>query len=85
MTGIRTTTTTNPNCSLRRSTEMYTMHEALAREHSRQLEHEARQRALASRLASVNRWRYLERRAHAAYRRHAQRAQRAAQVAAVAH
>ena len=68
----------------RRSTEMQTMHEALAREHMRQLEHEARQHSLSSKLASANRWHYLERRAHAAYRRHAQRAHRAAQASAVA-
>jgi hypothetical protein len=70
--------------SSRRSTEMQTMHEALAREHMRQREREARLHSLASELASANRWRFLERRAHAAYRRHAQRAHRAAQVSAVA-
>jgi hypothetical protein len=70
--------------SIRRSTTMYTMHEALAREHMRQREHEARRYKLAGQLASANRWRYLEHRAHAAYRRHAERAQRAAEVAAVA-
>jgi hypothetical protein len=68
----------------RRSTEMQTMHEALAREHMRRREQEARRHSLSSELASANRWRYLERRAHAAYRRHAQRAHRAAQVSAVA-
>jgi hypothetical protein len=67
-----------------RSTEMYSMHEALAREHMRQREHEARQHALSSRMASANRWRYLERRAHSAYQRHALRAHRAAQASAVA-
>jgi hypothetical protein len=67
-----------------RSTAMQTMHEALAREHLRQLHQEARQRALARELASARRWHFLERRAHNAYRRHAERAERAAQ-AAVAH
>jgi hypothetical protein len=67
-----------------KGTEMHTMHEALAREHMRQREREARQHSLSSELASANRWRYLERHAHAAYRRHAQRAHRAAQVSAVA-
>ena len=70
--------------SYTRSTEMQTMHEALAREHLRQLHQDARRRALVSRLASANRWRFLERRAHDAYQRHAERAERAAQ-AAVAH
>lgn len=63
---------------------MHSMHEALAREHMRQREREARQHSLASELASANRWRYLERRAHAAYQRHARRAHRAAQRSAVA-
>jgi hypothetical protein len=66
-----------------RRIEMQTMHEALAREHMRQLEHEARQHSLRSQLAAANRWRFLERRAHAAYRRHSQRAQRVAQAVAV--
>ena len=70
--------------SYSRSTEMQTMYEALAREHLRQLHEDARRRALVSQLASANRWRLLERRAHNAYRRHAERAERAAQ-AAVAH
>jgi len=66
-----------------RRIEMQTMHEALAREHMRQREHEARQHSLRSQLAAANRWRYLERRAHAAYRRHSQRAHRVAQAVAV--
>ena len=60
------------------------MHEVLAREHQRELESQARHSELARQLASARRWRSLERRAHAAYRRHAQRAQWAAQVLAVA-
>ena len=67
-----------------RSTEMQTMHEALAREHMRQLQYDARRHSLSSKLASANRWRYVERCAHAAYRHKAQRAHRAAQLTAVA-
>jgi len=67
-----------------RSTEMQTMHEALAREHLRQLHQDARHHALVSQLASARRWRVLERRAHSAYQRHAERAERVAQ-SAVAH
>jgi hypothetical protein len=67
--------------------QMYTMHEALAREHMRQRHSEAlvaqRQR-VASEMAAANRWRYLERRANAAYRRHARRAEQAAHSVAVA-
>jgi hypothetical protein len=79
----------NPTCTTTsfstnpRSTEMYTLHEALAREHLRQLHQDARRRALVGELASANRWRFLERRAHAAYQRHAQRA--AQSLSAVAH
>ncbi len=69
---------------LSRSTAMYTLHEALAREHLRQLHEDAHQRALVNQLASAKRWRARERRAHAAYRRHAQRAEYAAQSSAVA-
>ena len=57
---------------------MYTLHEALAREHLRQLHEDARQRAFVNQLAAAKRWRKLERRAHAAYRRHAHRAEYAA-------
>ena len=63
---------------------MYAMHEALAREHMRQHHRDAHQRQLVSELAAANRWRYLERRANAAYRRHARRASSAAEVLAVA-
>jgi hypothetical protein len=68
----------------RRSTQMYTMHEALAREHMRHREDEARRHALSRELAAARRWRNLERRAHAAYQRHAQRAVRVGQTSAVA-
>jgi hypothetical protein len=67
-----------------RSTKMYMLHEALAREHMRQRVHDAHRRQLASELAAANRWHYLERRAHAAYRRHMVRVERAAQLSAVA-
>lgn len=66
-----------------RSTEMQTMHEALAREHMRQLQDEARRHSLSRKVASAKRWHYVERRAHAVYR-HAQRANRAAQLSTVA-
>ena len=61
-----------------RSTAMYTLHEALAREHLRQLHEDARRRALINQLAAAKRWRKLEHRAHAAYRRSAKRAEYAA-------
>jgi hypothetical protein len=58
---------------------MFTMHESLAREHMRRREREAQHHRLVNELAAANRWHYLERRAHAAHRRHAQQARRAAQ------
>jgi hypothetical protein len=76
--------TSTTHLTSRRSTTMYAMHEALAREHMREREQRARRYALSSELASAHRWSYLERRAHAAYRRHAQRAHGAAQLSAVA-
>ena len=83
--GMTTTDfTQTTSFSYSRSTEMQTMHEALAREHLRQLHQQARQRALLRELASAKRWHFLERRAHNAYQRHAEHAERAAQ-AAVAH
>jgi hypothetical protein len=48
---------------------MYTLHEALAREHLRQLHEDARRRAFVNQLAAARRWHKLERRAHAAHRR----------------
>lgn len=66
------------------SLQMHTMYEALAREHMREREAKARQRRLVSELAAANRWRYLERRAHAAAARHAHRAARAIEASAVA-
>ncbi len=61
---------------------MYTLHEALAREHLRQLHEDARKRAFVNQLAAAKRWRTLERRAHAASRRHAKRAEYAAAAGA---
>jgi len=62
---------------------MYTMHEALAREHMRQTEEQSHRRRLANELAAANRWSNLERRAQAARQRHLRRA-RVAQLSAVA-
>jgi hypothetical protein len=62
---------------------MYTMHEALAREHLRERMRQAQSHRLASELAAANRWRYLEQRAHRAYERHAQRAHQVAQTSSV--
>jgi hypothetical protein len=63
---------------------MFSMHEALARERMRE-EHERSQRSQVSgELASARRWHRLELRAHAARRRHAQRADQAASSVAEA-
>lgn len=75
---------TGSTSHFQRSTEMQTMHEALAREHMRELEQHARRHSLSRRVAAANRWRYLEHRASEAHRRSAQRANRVAQVSAVA-
>jgi hypothetical protein len=69
---------------LKGSNEMYALHEALAREHMRAREAENRQRQLASELAAINRWRYLERRAQAAHQRHLRRVEQVAHLSAVA-
>ncbi len=52
---------------------MHTMHEALAREHLRQLHQEASHRRLVNSVAGAKRWRRREVRAHAAYLRHTRR------------
>jgi hypothetical protein len=64
-----------------RSTEMYTMHEALARERLRPSQREAEQLRVARELAAARRWHRVElrasaagRRARSARRRHAVRA-----------
>jgi hypothetical protein len=83
---ITNTTTTKQTTNLTtnlttRSIEMYTMHEALARERMRAIERDAQQLRVARELASARRWHRVEvrahaagRRAHAAERRHALRA-----------
>jgi hypothetical protein len=64
-----------------RSIAMYTMYEALAREHQLRRERQPRDYRLASELAAERRWRRLERWAHVAQERHAERVHRAAQAA----
>jgi hypothetical protein len=44
-------------------------------QHDHEEHQDARRRALVGGLASASRWRYLERRAHAAYQRHTRRAE----------
>ena len=56
---------------------MYVMQEALAREHMRQREWDARHARLSAELASANRWQYLAERAKAAATRHSHRASQA--------
>ena len=56
------------------STDMYALHEALAREHMRERESQARRHRMVRELSAARRWRYVERRADRAYRRHALRA-----------
>ena len=65
-----------------RSTEMYAMHEALARDRMREREHQARNASLSAELAAARRWHYLAERARVAASRHTKRATRAAAVAA---
>lgn len=59
------------------SPQMYLMQEALAREHMRQREHQARQARLSAELASAQFWQYLAERARVAASRHTQRASQA--------
>jgi hypothetical protein len=82
--GVTQTNVPGSTSHTQRSTEMQTMHEALAREHMRELEEHARRHSLSRRMASANRWRYLERLAAQAHQRRVQRAHRVAEVAAVA-
>lgn len=56
------------------SIEMYTMHEALARERMRVDERQAQQHRVAKELAAARRWYRVEQRVRAVQRRHAQRA-----------
>ena len=60
-----------------RSPRMYVMQEALAREHMRQREHQARQARLSAELASAQFWQYLAERSRVAATRHAHRASQA--------
>ncbi|MDT4894037.1 MAG: hypothetical protein QOE97_3072 [Pseudonocardiales bacterium] len=53
---------------------MYTLHEALAREHMRSLDREAHQRRVARELAAARRWHRVAVLAERAQRRHAHRA-----------
>ena len=71
------TTATEMTFSPPRSTQMYVMQEALAREHMRQREWDARHARLSAELASANRWQYLAERAKAAATRHSHRASQA--------
>ena len=64
-----------------RSTEMYTMQDALARDRMREREQQARHSRLSAELAAANRWQYLAEHARAAASRHSQRASQAAEVA----
>lgn len=61
-----------------RSIEMYTMHEALARERMRDRERQARRARLSAELAAAHRWAAMARRASAVAERHARRAELAA-------
>ena len=54
-----------------RSTKMYSMHEALARDRMREQEQRSRQARLARSLAAQRRWHRVSLRARAAERRHA--------------
>jgi hypothetical protein len=63
-----------------RSTEMYAMQEALARDRMREREQQARQSRLPAELAAANRWHYLAERARVAASRHSHRAVQAAVV-----
>jgi hypothetical protein len=57
-----------------RSTKMYTLYEALARDRMRATDELARQRRIARELAAARRWHRLEQRARSARHRHAMRA-----------
>jgi len=57
-----------------RSTKMYTLYEALARDRMRATDELARQRRIARELAAARRWHRLEQRARSARHRHASRA-----------
>lgn len=67
--------------SMNGSTEMYALHEALAREHMRERASVAERHRLASEMAAGNRAVYLARRAEAARARRESRAERVVAVA----
>ena len=58
-----------------RSIEMYTMHEALARDRMRDEQRRSREARLAKEVAAHRRWHRVSVRAHAAEKRHARRVQ----------
>jgi hypothetical protein len=60
-----------------RSTKMYSMHEALARDRMREHEQRSRQARLARELAAERRWHRVSLHARAAQARHARRVSRA--------
>ena len=60
-----------------RSTKMYSMHEALARDRMRERESRSRQAHLARELAAERRWHRVSLHARAAQARHSRRASRA--------
>lgn len=75
-----TTSAGSTTATITRSTEMYTIHEALARERIRAMQRDGQQRRVAKELAASRRWHRVElmasaagRRASAAKRRHAGR------------
>jgi hypothetical protein len=65
------------NVYLLRSTKMYSMHEALARDRMREHEQRSRQGRLARELAAERRWHRVSLHARAAQARHARRVSRA--------
>jgi hypothetical protein len=67
-----------------RSTEMNSLHEALARERMREMREDAQRSRVGRELAAARRWRRRELRARAAHQRHALRAEQAAGASAVA-
>jgi hypothetical protein len=77
-TDVATAHHTTPTITMTsRSPHMYVMQEALAREHMRQREREARQARLSAELVSALVWQYLAERAKAAATRHSHRATQA--------
>jgi hypothetical protein len=69
--------TEQTNFNFPRSTKMYSMHEALARDRMREHEQRSRQSRLARELAAERRWHRVSLHARAAEARHARRASRA--------